>query len=224
MIQVKICGLSNIEHVTVAAQAGTDFIGFVFAESRRRVSPEVVLPMVRTIMELEKRPETVGVFANSSVDLVNSIAEYCHLDRVQLSGNETWPYCLQINKPIIKVLHITKSTTTDQVLADIENGNRLIKNKELIFLLDSKSDTLFGGTGIVFDWKVAQETAAYFPVIIAGGLNPDNIKTLITKTHPWGVDVSSGVETEGKKDIEKIRAFIKAVRQAEVVIKKGQKQ
>jgi phosphoribosylanthranilate isomerase len=215
MIRVKICGLADIEHITVAAEAGADFAGFVFAESRRYVSPEVILPLVRTIRDRKQRPSIVGVFANAPIDTVNSIVEYCHLDSVQLSGNETWQYCLQIKRPVIKVLHITQSTTTDQVLAEIENGNRSLKNKGLAFLLDSKSDTQFGGTGIAFDWKVAKEVAAFFPVIIAGGLNPENVKTLITKTTPWGVDVSSGVETEGLKDSEKIRSFIKAVRQAE---------
>jgi phosphoribosylanthranilate isomerase len=224
MTMVKICGLSEIEHVTASIEAGVDFIGFVFAESRRRVTPETAGNLTKAIMKRNHRPETVGVFANSPIETVNSVAECCKLDRVQLSGNETWQYCLQIKKPIIKVFHITYDTTINKVISDIEEGNRLLKNRNLIFLLDSKTGNQYGGTGRTFDWKVAKDIAAHFPIIVAGGLDPHNVTTLVNEVFPWGVDVSSGVETEGKKDPVKIKGFVRAVRQAESYFINGQKQ
>jgi phosphoribosylanthranilate isomerase len=218
MIRVKICGLSETEHVTAAVEAGADFIGFVFAESRRRVIPEKVRTLIRKIADRRIRPETVGVFVNSPAGDVNEIAEFCHLDRVQLSGDETWQYCGQINRPIIKVMHITPDTSTGRILAAIKDGNRILKHRIPVYLLDSQLGNQYGGTGLTFDWRVAKEIVSQFPVIMAGGLTPDNVAEAIRETRPWGVDVSSGVETEGKKDPAKIKSFIQAVRQIKTKI------
>ncbi len=212
MTRVKICGLSEVEHVLAAAEAGTDFVGFVFAESRRRVTAEQAVELVKAIGRLHQRPETVGVFADAKADEVNEIAERCHLDRVQLSGDETWQYCAHISRPVIKVLHVSQATTADQVLASIEEGRSILRGREFTCLLDSKIGKTHGGTGQTFDWKVAKRVASEFPIIVAGGLGPLNVAELVREAHPWGVDVSSGVETAGRKDPAKIRDFIEAVR------------
>jgi phosphoribosylanthranilate isomerase len=209
---VKVCGLSELEDVTAAALAGADFVGFVFAESRRRVTADKARDLVAAIGTRETRPATVGVFAGSPAAEVNRIAAYCGLDRVQLSGGESWRFCSQIDRPIIKTIHVAPQSTGDSIRRMIQEGRRLLKDKDHIFLLDTNGGAASGGTGLTFDWELAREVAAVFPVVIAGGLTPGNVADLISRARPWGVDVSSGVETDGKKDAAKISAFIRVVR------------
>jgi len=209
---VKICGLSETQHVLAAAESGADFIGLVFAPSPRQVSIKKALQLIEAVCHLRLRPAVVGVFVNSTADDVNRIADYCHLDRVQLSGDETWEYCRQIERPIIKVVHILKSSTSSQIISEITMGHRLLPKHNLICLLDSKVGPKYGGTGRTFKRKLAGEITARFPVLIAGGLTPKSVGRLVKQIQPWGVDVSSGVETEGRKDTAKIISFIQAVR------------
>jgi phosphoribosylanthranilate isomerase len=168
--------------------------------------------MVKTVRNLDRVPAIVGVFVNAPASEVNRIADECNLDLVQLSGDEDWQYCLEIDKPVIQVIHVADSDTVDSVITTIEEGFNILKGRDVTYLLDTKSDDAYGGTGKSFSRHVAAGVAKKLPVFIAGGLDPDNVAEVVDEVHPWGVDVSSGVETDGKKDIEKIKNFISEVK------------
>ena len=213
MTLVKICGLIDIATALATCQAGANYIGLVFAPSKRRVSPETAQQITEAVHRLESPPGVVGVFANTAADEVNRIARMCQLDRVQLSGDEDWQYCQQIERPVIKVFHISGRKTATEVVNEIKAGYRHLK-QGFLCLLDTQTSDKYGGAGQTFDWQLAREVAARLPVMIAGGLTPDNVSQLVRKTRPLGVDVSSGVETNNCKDIAKITAFVAAARQA----------
>lgn len=213
MTRIKICGILETGHALAAAEAGADYIGMVFAESRRKITVNKALAISRALSALKNRPQLVGVFAGTPVTEVNRIAGICCLDRVQLSGGEAWRDCQQTTHPMIKAIHISPGMTATEVMAVIEEGSRMLKNQDYTFLLDTGTGKAFGGTGQTFNWMIAKEVAGRYPVIIAGGLTPDNVAELIRQVQPFAVDVSGGVESGGIKDPNKIRAFIKAVKQ-----------
>jgi len=199
----------------VAARAGADFLGVIFAPSPRRLTPEKARLIVAAVHRFSPHPAVVGVFVNLPAGEVNRMADYCQLDWVQLSGDETWDYCREIERPLIKVIHIASDTIPEEIISVIETGYRLRPEAKLICHLDTSARNTYGGTGQEFNWQLAREVSARFPVMVAGGLNQSNVGQLIKEANPWGVDVSSGIETGGRKDATKIRAFIAAVRQLE---------
>lgn len=218
MTRVKICGITETVHALAAAEAGADFIGLVFAPSKRQVDAERVKEIITAVKGQAERGEpkilTVGVFVNTPAIEVNRIAEYCGLDRVQLSGDEPWDYLRDIERPVIKAVRVRRQQSSEDVIAELALGYQL-RGADFVCLLDSQVEGSYGGSGQAFDWRVAREAAERFPVIIAGGLSAENVGQAMRLARPWGVDVSSGVESEGVKDISKINAFIAAVRQAD---------
>ena len=222
MTLVKICGVSEPRHARAAASFGADFIGVVFAPSRRQVTmgqgrriaealgERVGPPSAPTVAAVESRlragrPLLVGVFADQDADTVNGIAEECGLDLVQLSGSEPWEMCGLVSRPVLKCLKVREGQAPAEVLALVHRG--------ALLLLDPYVEGAYGGAGVTLDWEVAAQVAEKRPVVLAGGLRPDNVARAVGIVHPWAVDVSSGVETEGVKDVAKIRAFIKAAKE-----------
>ncbi len=220
MTRVKICGIRDKNHALAAVGAGADFIGLVFAPSQRQVTPAEAFEIASVVKKSSDTTEVVGVFVNTPPSKVNKIADFCALDWVQLSGDESWEYCRKITRPIIKAIRINQHP--GELYAELAAGARILFTRPLpnipqrfIPLLDSQVEGKYGGTGLTFNWKLAQQAAKRFPVIIAGGLNPHNVAQLIELVAPWGVDVSSGVEIEGTKDVARIKVFIEAVRKVD---------
>ena len=212
MTMVKVCGITEVEHALAAAEEKADFIGLVFAPSSRRITRDKARRIIEAVRELKDRPEVVGVFVNLPAAEVNRIAEDLPLDRVQLSGDESWKYCLDIEKPFIKTIHVSKKSTGVDIARAISVGSGILYGKQRIFLLDTSVPGKYGGTAQTFDWELALEVPAHFPLMVAGGINPQNVGNLINSVHPWGIDASSGLETNGVKDVDKIRMFLRAVR------------
>jgi phosphoribosylanthranilate isomerase len=213
--RIKICGITEMEQAIYAARAGADLIGLVFATSKHRVSRENARLISETIHNLPNGTAVVGVFVNEETILVNDIADYCHLDWVQLSGDETWDYCRHITRPVIKTVHVSEGKKTEQILDEIKDGHSFSRQHKVMFLMDTKTSTGYGGTGQSFDWRIAEEAASRYPVIVAGGLTPENIGNLVKRIKPWGVDVSSGVEENGRKSERKITNFITTVKETD---------
>lgn len=215
MIKIKVCGITELEHALAASEQGADFIGLVFAPSHRKMSLEKASQIVSVIRRLSPRPQIVGVFANENIDLVNQTADFLCLDWVQLSGTEPLDYCKLVSRPIIKTIHVSSDNTAEDIIEAIETGYNSLPQDKLVYLLDTKGKDCYGGTGKTFDWTLAEQVSLRFPIMVAGGLTVDNVATLIKRVKPFGIDVSSGVEREGKKDVAKIARFIRVAREAE---------
>jgi phosphoribosylanthranilate isomerase len=213
LTKIKICGITGAAYARAAIEAGADLIGVVLAPSPRQVTRE----QAREIAAVAKEHNlpSVGVFVNMPAAEVNAAAGDCGLDLVQLSGDESWEYCQKIEKPLIKAIHISSKLGEEELLAYLEEGQRLLGDRSPLYLLDTFAKGKYGGTGKVFAWGIAQKASAEYPVIIAGGLKPQNVGQVVSGLKPWGVDVSSGVESRGVKDVKKIKAFVRAVRAAD---------
>jgi phosphoribosylanthranilate isomerase len=216
MSLIKICGITDIETALATAEAGADLLGLVLATSRRKLAPEQSRKICDAVRALGTPPKLVGVFVNLPAAEVNQLAADTGLDYVQLSGDEDWNYCKEIKCPLIKAVHISEGTTATGIINEIAEGYRVLGENGFIPLLDTKTGQAYGGTGVTFDWELAKAVAVRHNIIVAGGLNPENVGELVRQVKPWGVDVSSGVETEGRKDIAKIRKFIETVRKQDV--------
>lgn len=214
MTQVKICGIKDKVHALAAAEAGADFIGLVFAPSQRQVNTNEARQIVDAVRESGCAVKVVGVFVNAPASQINACADLCYLDWVQLSGDEPWNYCLKLNRPVIKAVRLG-GQSSDDICAELAFGAKMLSTQMHVGLLDSEVRGKYGGTGTSIDWGLAQLVATRFRVMMAGGLTPENVAEAIQMVAPWGVDVSSGVELEGVKDVAKIRAFIEAARRAD---------
>ena len=212
MLVVKICGIRRVEHALVAAEAGADYIGIVFAPSGRSMEPDAARVLVHEMRRQASRPPSVvGVFVNAPVDEVERIAVLCGLDYVQLSGDETLDDARRIRRPVIKAVHVRPDTDATA----LESALRRVQDAGLLPMLDARAGEAYGGSGRAFDWGVVGDLSARYRFLLAGGLTPENVGEAVRRVQPWGVDVSSGVETGGVKDAARIRAFVRAARRAD---------
>ncbi|MEK7881041.1 MAG: phosphoribosylanthranilate isomerase [Deltaproteobacteria bacterium] len=212
--KVKICGITNLDDALFAAESGADALGFVFwKKSPRFVEPSVVKAIVKALPPFVS---CVGVFVDEEASRVNGIARQAGLSCVQLHGSETPEFCRGMELRVIKAFRIKVTPFYKGGLGGIKQGNDIASLSGYdvsAFLLDSYSEGAPGGTGKVFDWDCAIEAKKYGKVILAGGLTPGNIEEALRKVGPYGVDVSSGVESSpGKKDKVKVKEFIRLVR------------
>jgi len=212
--RIKICGIGDKAHALAAVEAGADFIGLVFALSQRQVSPAKAREIASAVKKSSDVTKVVGVFVNAPSSQVNELANFCALDWVQLSGDESWEYCREVVRPVIKAIRVDQQSP-EELYAELSAGSKLLPAQDLSPFLTPGLKANMAEQEKAFNWNLAQEVAKRFLVIIAGGLDPRNVARLIKRVAPWGVDVSSGVEMGGVKDIAKIKAFIEAVRKAD---------
>ena len=198
-MDIKICGIRRTEDIEIVNKYKPEYIGFIFAPTRRYVSPEFAAELKSRLADGIK---AVGVFVNEDPETVLEIAKTVPLDVIQLHGDEDEEYI----KSLGHVYGIWKAVRLNggEEIPEIEGADRI--------LLDKYDANEYGGIGETFDWSAGAEVKGKIPVMLAGGLKRENVSRGIEIFNPAGVDVSSGVETDGIKDEDKIREFIKTVR------------
>ncbi len=189
----------------VAVQNGADALGFVFfRKSPRYVDPRTVQHIVG---QLPPFILPVGVFVNEETSAVRQIIDHCGIAIAQLHGDETPDYCEALGRPVLRAIRL-RDRASFLALAEYK-GHAGVRG----FVIDAFSESAYGGTGQVVDWQLASEAAQAATTLLAGGLTPENVQEAIQKVQPYGVDVSSGIESQpGKKDPDKIQTFIKAAK------------
>jgi phosphoribosylanthranilate isomerase len=205
MVKVKICGITNKDDAREAVRLGADMLGFVFYKRSPRA---IGARDVKAVIEgLPSRVKKVGVFVNEDRRTVQAVARHCHLDMVQLHGEEPPGYCASLSDGIRVVKAFRVKGRKDLAIINAYDAD--------FYLLDSYARGRRGGTGKSFDWGIVKDFSFRRPVILSGGLTPGNVARAIRKVSPYGVDVSTGVEASpGKKDPKLMRRFIERARRA----------
>ena len=221
-LQVKICGIRSINSAFAATKGAASHIGFNFVPSSKRlIEADVAKTIVRAIKENYpdiNTPKPVGVFANQPLLYVNSVAEYCELDMVQLSGEEPLAFAEKIISPTLKAIKVDTSAPRESELRRLDQLAKLAKRLNVEVILDKYDPHLQGGTGQTHDWQLAAKLAEHHSFLLSGGLHSGNIQSAISSVRPLGVDVASGIETDGKDDANKIGRFITDAQAAHVQI------
>jgi len=204
-MKVKICGITNAEDAQVAVLAGADALGFVFySKSPRFVEPKVAKQIISGLPPFVL---PIGVFVNEEPKVVRNVMEECGLALAQLHGDETPAYCESLERPVLRGIRL-RDRGSFLAMAEYK-GRAGVRG----FVVDAFSESAYGGTGKTTEWDLAVEAARAAPILLAGGLTPENVQEAIQKVKPYGVDVSSGLEASpGKKDPAKVQAFIHAAK------------
>ncbi|WP_440109816.1 phosphoribosylanthranilate isomerase [Paenibacillus sp. QZ-Y1] len=224
-VAVKICGLQDVEVLKSMINLPVDYVGVVFAKSRRRIEPEQAAKLRTVLLDWTtfERPKLAGVFVNPTIEELERVLDVADLDVIQLHGQESPEFCLQVKQrwstEVFKAFSFPKGE--EGSAADAAAMTALDPYQEVVdaILLDTYDPLYGGGSGETFAWGRIPAYAEWakkheIALFVAGGLQPDNVQQLIQTYAPDGVDVSSGVESEGVKDIAKITAFVERVKQA----------
>ena len=203
MTIIKICGIKTLEDALAAIDAGTNYLGFNFyPKSVRFIEKETCAAITSVLKREHPQIKLVGVFVNSSVNEVKSILITCSLDFAQLHGDETPEIFAQLAPHVFRAFR--------GIPSDIKGYER---SEAPVMLIDAAVKGVYGGSGVTADWSAAAELAKKYPLLLAGGLTPENVAEAVRQVKPWGVDVASGVESAaGEKDARKMKAFVRAVR------------
>ncbi len=219
MVWIKICGITNEEDALKISDLGADALGFIlFAESARRIEPDKALEIVLAVKDKfinapdKMRPLFIGVFVNENISKVIEIAEKLGLDYIQLSGDETLDYLKKIKKhnrniKLIKLIRVKDNVSSSEI---ISKQMQEFKKAADLFLLDTFKENIYGGTGKSFNWEMVKRLSEEYFIILAGGLDRENVAKAIQIVKPFGIDASTKLEkSPGKKDIGKVEIFIK---------------
>ncbi|HVN14307.1 MAG TPA: phosphoribosylanthranilate isomerase [Anaerolineales bacterium] len=204
MTIIKICGIKTLTDALAAINVGADYLGFNFyPKSVRYIDQETCTQITSALKKEHPNIKLVGVFVNSSVEEIKNIFQTCSLDLAQLHGDESPETFSKLTPRAFKAFRG-------------EIDKRMVLDHAPAFLLDAVVKGQYGGSGVIADWSSAAELAKRYPLLLAGGLTPENVADAVRQAKPWGVDVASGVESNpGQKDAAKLSAFVQAVRRVE---------
>ncbi len=202
MTKIKICGIKTLKDALAAIEAGADYLGFNFYPKSVRFIEKSACAEITSVLKREHpQIKLVGVFVNSSVEEIKDILQTCHLDLAQLHGDEPPEIFTQLAPHAFRAFR------------GIPESNAGYERSEApVMLIDAAVKGAYGGSGVTADWTAAAKLAKQYPLLLAGGLTPENVADAVRQVQPWGVDVASGVEAApGEKDAEKMKAFVRAV-------------
>jgi phosphoribosylanthranilate isomerase len=201
MTKIKICGIKTVTDALAAMEAGADLIGFNFYPKSPRYVTVGKCREIMSVMRQHGRVLSVGVFVNATLGEIQATMETCGLNLAQLHGDESPDLLQELDGKGFKAFRGVP-----------ENLNGFVRQNAPAFLLDASAKGMYGGSGVTGDWSMAAELAKTYPLLLAGGLTPENVTDAVRLVKPWGVDVASGVESEpGKKDTVRMKAFVQAV-------------
>ncbi len=229
MIRVKICGIGTPEDACVAAEAGADYIGMVFVPERhRRITRDAARDIASAVRSLggplrpssgQALPQMVGLFADQPLEEVNETIAHCGLDAVQLCGRESVEFTSDVDCQVIKVIHVPVSYRAPDDVPQLAEQVSEYADANCVVTLDRLVEGIQGGTGLSFSLDVAASLAhSGSEFLLAGGLTPANVGRIVSAVRPWGVDVSSGIETLGRKDRRKIQRFVSNARDTDAAL------
>jgi phosphoribosylanthranilate isomerase len=211
MTKVKICGIKTLKDARAAIEAGADYLGFNFyPRSVRFIERQACAEITSVLKKEHPHVNLVGVFVNSSFTAVQDILNACSLHLAQLHGDETPEMVASFEGKAYKAIRLSANSETDsRTIMDFAKTRQGVGPA---LLVDAAVKGLYGGSGVTADWNGAAELAKQYPLLLAGGLTPENVADAIRQVRPWGVDVASGVESApGEKDSGKMKAFVKAI-------------
>lgn len=220
MPKIKICGITTLKDALAAAEAGVDLLGFNFyPKSPRSIEPESCQKITEVLRQDLPNLTLVGVFVNSSVSEIRSVLETCHLHLAQLHGDEPPEMLTEMRDIAFKAVRLSPELSLETSVSPFcrrPSVPESVSPLHPLLLVDAAVKGVYGGSGVTADWSTAAQLAQQIPLLLAGGLTPENVSQAIRQVQPWGVDVASGVEARpGVKDAARMRDFVAAARNAE---------